>query len=67
MKTQIIISIAVMAVVYLSIYVWSVSGYELTKNDTDEGKILQICMNSDITLDYCNFIYGGKNYGDKIQ
>ena len=41
--------------------------YELTQNDTDEGRILAICIDSQIQLDYCNQIYGGGNYGDKIQ
>ena len=44
-----------------------VYGYELTKNDTDEGRILAICVETDIYLDYCNQIYGGKDYGDKPQ
>ena len=46
---------------------YHVEGYTLTQNDTDEGRILAICIETDIQLDYCNFIYGGKNYGDKLQ
>ena len=43
------------------------SGYELTQNDIEEGRILDLCIDGQIYLDHCNQIYGGKNYGDRLQ
>ena len=57
----------VFAVIHVITGMMLADGYTLTQNDTDEARILAICIESDIYLDFCNQIYAGKNYGDKIE
>ena len=45
-----------------------VDGFVMTKNLTEESRILELCINVDMYIpEPCELIYGGKNYGDRIQ
>ena len=66
MNQLIIVGVGIFIIILIGMMVYAY-GYELTQNDTDEGRILAICIDSQIQLDYCNQIYGGGIYGDKIQ
>lgn len=57
-----IIFIAIAAIFTANI----VLGYNLTKQDIQDERILAICIETDIKLDYCHDIYGkiGTDYGE---
>lgn len=38
--------------------------FNLTQNMTEEGRILDLCINLDAYIPNCEMIYGGKDYGN---
>ena len=62
--------VAILALALVSLLLLAyVFGYEMTKNDTEEGRILELCMNLDAYIPNCEMIYGGINthYGEALK
>lgn len=63
----IIFLIAIIFIGFAVGYMVGAHGFVMTQNLTEEGRILELCMNLDAYIPNCEDMYGGKNYGDRFE